>query len=95
MRGAGDRTDKTRSNTEGSEAVETRRNGWVRSIAGPTSGLYLAMAFAAGCGGSADVQEIPEASRKALIQRKVDVESGKARSAGPGKADSTRRRRTP
>ncbi len=75
--------------------MQTRRNGWSRDMAGPISGLYLAMAFAAGCGGSADVQEIPEASRKTLIQRKVDVEPGKARSPGAGKADSTKRRRTP
>jgi hypothetical protein len=37
-----------------------------------------------GCDGPASVSEIPEASRKALIQRKVDVKPGQAKSSRTG-----------
>ena len=46
------------------------------------------VAFLAGCGGSSDVKELPEASKKALIQRKVDVEPRSAKSStGQGRAN--------
>jgi hypothetical protein len=38
----------------------------------------------AGCGSSTAVSEIPEQSRKAIIQRKVDVTAGKAKSSRTG-----------
>jgi hypothetical protein len=49
-------------------------------------GLALAMSIAtqAGCDRSAPVSEIPEASRKPLEQRKVDLKPGKAKSAPAG-----------
>jgi len=49
-------------------------------------GLALAMSIlpSGGCDRSAPVSEIPEASRKSLEQRKVDVKPGKAKSAPAG-----------
>ncbi len=38
----------------------------------------------AGCGSSTAVSEIPEQSKKAIIQRKVDATPGKARSSRTG-----------
>jgi hypothetical protein len=43
-------------------------------------GLCLMAAVHAGCGGSSQVHELPEASRKALDKRKVDVEQRPAKS---------------
>jgi hypothetical protein len=37
-----------------------------------------------GCDRSSTISEIPEASRKALIQRKVDVKPGQAKSSRTG-----------
>jgi len=42
--------------------------------------LSLMVVLLAGCGNSSDVRELPEASKKALIQRKVDVEQRSAKS---------------
>jgi hypothetical protein len=47
-------------------------------------GLGISIALMAGCQRSTSVTEIPEASRKALIQRKVDVKPGRAKSAQNG-----------
>jgi hypothetical protein len=49
--------------------------------------FLLTIAFLNGCGGS-DVQEISEASKKALIQRKVDVKAGTAKSNRAGHGPS-------
>ena len=38
----------------------------------------------AGCGGSSSEVEVPEQARKAIIQRKVDVTAGKAKSSRAG-----------
>jgi hypothetical protein len=51
------------------------------------SSLTLAAALVlAGCGGSSEVMEIPEAARKSLVQKKVDVQprAGKPAKSGPG-----------
>ena len=48
--------------------------------------LILFVAVLAGCGGSSGVHEIPEASKKALIKRKVDVEYRPAKSSKAGKS---------
>jgi hypothetical protein len=37
-------------------------------------GLAFLMAAVAGCGPSAEVSELPEAAKKTLIQKKVDVQ---------------------
>ena len=56
-------------------------------VTGPS--LCLAIAFLGGCGGS-DVQEITAESKKALIQRKVDVKAGSAKPTKGGRGPSTR-----
>jgi hypothetical protein len=48
--------------------------------------LIVIIAPFAGCGPSSDVNEIPEESKKAIIQRKVDVTPGTARSSRTGTA---------
>jgi hypothetical protein len=53
--------------------------------------LSFFVAVLAGCGGSSDVQEIPEASKKALIQRKVDVHQRPPKSSKAGKVSSNGR----
>jgi hypothetical protein len=47
-------------------------------------GLGMSMALLFGCDRSNTVSEIPEESRKALIQRKVDVKPGQANSSRTG-----------
>jgi hypothetical protein len=67
------------------------RGNWptpTRRLTTPIACLSLSVAFLAGCGGSSDVQEIPEASKKTLIKRKVDVEQRPAKSSKAGKASS-------
>ena len=65
---------------------EIKKPGGIRRrICSPVPALCLTAAFLAGCGGSSDVQEIPEASKKALIQRKVDVKAGKAKPSKAGR----------
>jgi hypothetical protein len=51
-------------------------------------GLGLFVALVAGCGGSSQVNELPEAAKTALIKRKVDVvgRSPKSSSTGQGSA---------
>jgi hypothetical protein len=76
--------------------VQTRRRARIRRpIFRPIPGLCLTIALLGGCGGHSDVQEIPEASQKALIQRKVDVKAGTAKASKSGQAPSTKRTRTP
>ena len=57
--------------------------------------LIVTVAPFAGCGSSTDVSEIPDQSRKSIIQRKVDVTPGTARSsrtgAGPAKGRASGR----
>ena len=48
--------------------------------------LIVAIALFAGCGSSTGVSEIPDQSRKAIIQRKVDVTPGTAKSSRTGAA---------
>ena len=60
-----------------------------RRFLSSTRALYLIVTFVSGCGGS-DVQEISEASKKALIQRKVDVKAGTAKSTKSGQRSSKR-----
>jgi hypothetical protein len=47
-------------------------------------GLGMSIALVFGCDRSNTVSEIPEESRKALIQRKVDVKPGQANSSRTG-----------
>jgi hypothetical protein len=49
-------------------------------------GLSFIVAPLAGCDSSSAVKEIPEQSKKALIQRKVDVTPGQAKSSRTGGA---------
>jgi hypothetical protein len=49
-------------------------------------GLSFIVAPLAGCDSSTAVKEIPEQSKKALIQRKVDVTPGQAKSSRTGGA---------
>ncbi len=42
------------------------------------SGSWMIAVGIAGCGRSSDVQEIPDAARKSLIQKKVDFEDRKS-----------------
>jgi hypothetical protein len=49
-------------------------------------GLSFIVAPLAGCDSSTAVKEIPEQAKKALIQRKVDVTPGTARSSRTGAA---------
>jgi hypothetical protein len=72
----------------GEQAVRRERLVLTRRLTTPFAALSLFVAFLAGCGGSSDVQEIPEASKKALIKRKVDVEQRPAKSSKAGKASS-------
>jgi hypothetical protein len=44
----------------------------------------MSIAALAGCNSSNSVSEIPEASRKALDQRKVDVKPRQAKASPPG-----------
>jgi hypothetical protein len=66
----------------------TRRSRKRRIGASMTSCLTLITVAAAlaGCGGSSDVMEIPEAARKSVLQKKVDVRPRAAKSSksGPG-----------
>jgi hypothetical protein len=71
--------------------VRTKSQARRRRVILQISGLSLMVAFLPGCGGSSGVQEIPEASRKFLIQRKVDVEPGNARTSRTGQAPAQRR----
>jgi hypothetical protein len=68
------------------ETVRTNSQARRRRVVLRISGLSLMVAFLPGCGCSSGVQEIPEASRKLLIQRKVDVEQGNAKAARTGQA---------
>jgi hypothetical protein len=72
----------------GEQTVRGKRLALTRLLTTPFAALSLFVAFVAGCGGSSDVEEIPEASRKALIKRKVDVEQRPAKSSKAGKATS-------
>jgi hypothetical protein len=47
-------------------------------------GLSIGVAPVAGCDSSSAVRNIPEESKKGLIQRKVDVTAGKAKSSRTG-----------
>jgi len=53
--------------------------------------LSVIALFLASCGGSSDVQEISEASKKALIKRKIDVEQRPTKSSKAGKFASNGR----
>jgi hypothetical protein len=73
---------------QGEETVRTTSQARKRRVIAESTGLFLMAAFLAGCGGSSDVKELPEASRKALIQRKVDVEQRPAKSSKAGQGSS-------
>jgi hypothetical protein len=68
--------------------VRTDRQARRRRVVSQISALSLIVAFLAGCGGSSDVRELPEASKKALIQRKVDVEQRSQKSSKAGRVSS-------
>jgi hypothetical protein len=67
-----------RANTESRTGRALARISW----------LSLSTAILAGCGGSSDVQEIPDAARKSLVARKVDVRNRTAKSPGSGHPSS-------
>jgi hypothetical protein len=60
------------------EQMKTARANPVVSLG---LGFCMSVAPLAGCDSSTSVKEIPEASRKALIQRKVDVKPGQSKSS--------------
>jgi hypothetical protein len=64
--------------------VRAERPARTRRLTIRFAALSLCVAVVAGCGGSSDVQEIPETSKKALIQRKVDVKQRPAKSSKAG-----------
>jgi hypothetical protein len=47
--------------------------------------LFESAAILAGCGRTSEVTEIPEAARKALVQRKVEVQGRAAQSSNVGR----------
>jgi len=71
--------------TRGEEAVSTKSRARRRAVLRFPS-LRLVVACLAGCGGPADVKELPEAAKTAIIKRKVDFEqrSPKSSNAGQG-----------
>ena len=48
-------------------------------------GLLLGLAGITGCGGSSEVMEIPEAVRKSVLQKKVDVQARPSKTSNPKK----------
>ncbi len=65
--------------------MEQDKPGWAAIVAVVLGmGLSISVAPLAGCDSSTAVKEIPEASRKVLIQRKVDVTPGQAKSSPAG-----------
>jgi len=73
---------------QGEETVRTTSQARKRRVISQVAGLFLMAAFLAGCGESSEVKELPKASRKALIQRKVDVEQRPAKSSRTGQGSS-------
>jgi len=73
---------------QGEETVRTRSQVRKRRVVSQFRALSLVVVLLAGCGGSSDVRELPEASKKALIQRKVDVEQRPAKSPSTGQGSS-------
>jgi hypothetical protein len=59
-----------------------------RRVLAQLPGLCLIVALAAGCGGSTEVSALPEASKKVLIRRKVDVKQRVAESPATGQGSS-------
>jgi hypothetical protein len=53
--------------------------------------LGMAVMLIAGCNSSTTVNEVPEQAKKALIQRKVDVSPGQAKSSRTGGAPAKNR----
>jgi len=88
----GSRTSQAGSNNaienQGEETVRTKSQVRKRRVDSPFTALFLTVVLVAGCGGSSDVRELPEASKKALIQRKVDVEQRPAKSPSTGHGSS-------
>jgi hypothetical protein len=56
---------------------------WLRRLA---LALAMSLVYQAGCGPSGAVTEVPDAARKALIQRKVDVTPRSTKSSRPGQS---------
>jgi hypothetical protein len=63
----------------GEETVQTKSQAWRRRLIS-----WIPVLFLSGCGGSFEVRELPEASKKALIRRKVDVEQRPVKSSKTG-----------
>jgi hypothetical protein len=68
-----------KDNTVRTESQPARRRleSWI-------AGLSLNVAILAGCAGSSDVQELPEAAKKTLVKRKVDFEPRTTKSSNTG-----------
>jgi hypothetical protein len=67
------------------ETVRTKSQASRRRVISQIQALSLIVAFLAGCGGSSEVRELPETSKKALIRRKVDVEQRPVKSSNTGR----------
>jgi hypothetical protein len=65
--------------------VRTKGQPRRRRVISWVPALSLIVAFLGGCGGSSEVRELPEASKKALIRRKVDVEQRPVKSSKTGR----------
>ena len=64
--------------------MRQRKPARARLLSVFATGFGISITPFAGCDRSTSVSEIPEASRKALIQRKVDVKPGQAKSSRTG-----------
>ena len=56
----------------------------VQCVLPPAMALGMVLAPLTGCDSSSAVKEVPEQAQKALIQRKVDVSPGQAKSSRTG-----------
>jgi hypothetical protein len=69
-------------------SVRTIRVAWKRPLIRFCSGGLLIAVTLHGCGGSSDPIEIPEAAKKALLQKKLDYMHRSTKSAPTGPSNS-------
>ena len=68
--------------------MRTIRVAWKRLLIGFCSGGILIAVALHGCGGSSEPIEIPDAAKKALLQKKLDYEHRSTKSAPTGPSNS-------
>jgi hypothetical protein len=69
-------------------SMRTIRAAWKRLLIGFCSGGFLIVVALHGCGGSSEPIEIPEAAKKALLQKKLDYQHRSTKSAPTGPSNS-------